>query len=34
MNEDQIPYQYPLFPEDDGYDLPQNPFAPTIKNTP
>lgn len=28
MNEEQSPYQYPLFPEDNGYDLPQNPYAP------
>jgi len=24
--------EYPVFPEDTGYDLPKNPYAPTIGN--
>lgn len=27
------PNDYPVYPEDDGFDTPKNPYSPVIKNT-
>ena len=26
-NENQNPNQYPIYPDDDGYDTPKNPYS-------
>jgi len=28
MNPEEHPYPYPIYPEDDGYDTPKNPYSP------